>query len=154
MLEFKKIYLVAFFVGLAMYAIQTSLQIAGPGSFFKMISQSKAQTPVGDVHSNAQDPNTQVSVMVKGLHPNHDVYVDKLGDSSGSRASDTTLKTKPDKNKAANDLASQSQELHSSRALVSRDEWDQVKSQKPEIILYFMDRYPREIAEEIINAFR
>jgi hypothetical protein len=145
MSEFKKIHLLAFLLGLAI----CSLQIAGPGYFLKFSSKSSTE-------DNQQNPNSlslRNSLLVKGLHPSHEMYVDKSGDPSDS-GSLGTAKHKISSENEKTDLASQSQELHSSRSLVSRDEWDQVKNQKPEIILYFMDRYPREIAEEIINAFR
>lgn len=40
------------------------------------------------------------------------------------------------------------------RARSTREEWDQIKKQYPDLIHYFIDRHPSEVAEELINAHR
>jgi hypothetical protein len=131
MSEFKRIYLVAFLIGLAAY----SLQNAGPRIFFKATAESTAQESTS------------------ALHPKHEAYVEKSEDNL-SMGTGQNISSEKNEDSQKTDLVEQSKKLHSERALSSRDEWDQAKGKNSELILYFMDRYPPEIAEEIINAFR
>ena len=134
--EFKRSYLVAFLLGLAVCA----LQIARPGLFFNasaLKENSRTESGVDSLNVTQK--------IVSGLHPIHEAQMEKnVLNNQVTGHSEVTN----------HDIAESSQKLYSERALSSRDQWDNIKTKNPEIILYFMDRYPREIAEEIVNAFR
>jgi hypothetical protein len=63
--------------------------------------------------------------------------------------------SKVESKKAQNtDHFKSAQEARRTRSISSREQWDEKKHQYSDYTLYFMDRHPREVAEELINAYR
>lgn len=52
------------------------------------------------------------------------------------------------------DILKNSESARRDRSVSSREQWDENRNRLSDFTLYFIDRHPREVAEELINAYR